>query len=62
MLYYIGDEIHLSIVKSFRIEKLESQQSKPKPVFKFSQAALIPTPTFSVARLYYVFLSPVRQF
>lgn len=45
MLYYTGDEIHLSLVTSFRTERFGSQHSNPQPLLIHGQL-LCPTPFF----------------
>ena len=45
MLYYTGDETHLSVVTSFRTERFVSQQSNPQPLLTHGQL-LCPTPIF----------------
>lgn len=37
---YTGDKISISVVASFRTEKLGSQQSKPEPLFRYTWIAL----------------------
>lgn len=55
MLYYTGDETHLSVVTSFRTERFVSQQSNPQPLLTHGQL-LCPTPIFLPGFNIYSFL------
>ena len=55
MLYYTGDEIHLSVVTSFRTERFGSQHSNPQPLLTHGRL-LSPTPIFLPGFNIYSFL------